>query len=1194
MSSIFLEPPQTRLVTIAAHVDHGKTTLADNLIEHNGIISERLAGTLRYLDSDPEEQRRGITMRSSAIGLSHQYKAAPGAAAAAASHNNKNNNNQSGPHIIHLVDSPGHTDFSFEVSSALTACDSCLLVVDAVEGMGPRTHQVFRETLLNQLVPVLVINKMDRLCTDLGLTATEAYLRTRALLESVNAAASAMITSAHYQRQEQQQQQQQHEQQKNRQSSKTTVFLTNEQLDEMKAQDEQVWTFDPAKGNVLFCSALFGWGFTAASLARSLFKHKVVPIKPLLLRPYIFGDYKLNLETNKVLKWKSSSSSSSTDPNSVPIFALYGLQPLWDIYQGVATAAATVLGQASLASTNKNKDNNQQGPPMNNNNTNNNNNSSKNKIKADTAGMEMVLQALQVGPTGEQLVTTMQEMSTVLTKTGSNTEDSVLRALLRRYRPLASTVLDVVCEYCPSPREASTRIRSQCLSLQLPQSATVDNDTNNQENGDSGATTAAFDEIQTAVHNCDTSANAPCVAYVCKFFSTNRANLRDPSLPDDEKNLLLGLTRVLSGSLRTGQEYYLFGPKHKGQSQPHSNTQQAGQDQAFQVPTTLLRKRIKLFLLMGSSFVLVDQVPAGHLCAVLHLDDVQLKTITLSDRKEAMPLRVVERRMRPLVKVSVEAENSDDAHELDRGLLKLSLADAAVEVTATARGERILACLGEIHLEQSILDLRTIYCTREINLRTSDPIVDFGETTDWFPHELQLDFKAFFNDASPQPRQATIPPYNEEEGLWGANHGRARSLVSGRSAALSLRVVPMAESVYKALKQKRTISSGDDENSNGEEDDEGLREELLKIGKALGIEAAAVANKDASRILQTLLDCVCCIGAFGNALIQSPDMNSGVTAVGVISDNGEVYNPQTDKSKDTPKEEDGDDDGDDTEYDASYAKAPPPSGRDEYDMLQLCIRDGSKAEYSLQRNENLDSAAALVWNKVRGSAVAGFHMALRSGPICEEQVRNILVVLEGFEIAMTLNDQPSGEEQGAAPIYQPARTLSSGMTLSALRSGIRCALLTRPARLMEGYLRLTLNSSLNGLGPLYSVLSKRRGKVQDDSMVDGTDLLAITARIPQAEAFGLAPELYSKTSGEVTAPEMIFSHWQRLDVDPFWIPTTEEEREDYGELQVAGDSSTGMDNTALRYIRQVRERKGLKIDSSRTVIAAEKQRTLKR
>jgi ribosome assembly protein 1 len=67
LKSVFLPPEKTRLVTICAHVDHGKTTLADNLIESNGIISERLAGTLRYLDSTEEEQRRGITMQASAL-----------------------------------------------------------------------------------------------------------------------------------------------------------------------------------------------------------------------------------------------------------------------------------------------------------------------------------------------------------------------------------------------------------------------------------------------------------------------------------------------------------------------------------------------------------------------------------------------------------------------------------------------------------------------------------------------------------------------------------------------------------------------------------------------------------------------------------------------------------------------------------------------------------------------------------------------------------------------------------------------------------------------------------------------------------------------------------------------------------------------------------------------------------------------
>jgi small GTP-binding protein len=182
MTSIFLAPEQTRLVTICAHVDHGKTTLADNLIESNGIISERLAGTLRYLDSLEEEQRRGITMKASAIGLKHKV---PGTKTTSETEI-----------IVHLLDSPGHTDFSTEVSSSLQCCDGTLLVVDAVEGMCARTHQVLREAYSHQLVPILVINKVDRLCTDLCLSPTEAYLRLRVLIESVNAASGAMLNAA--------------------------------------------------------------------------------------------------------------------------------------------------------------------------------------------------------------------------------------------------------------------------------------------------------------------------------------------------------------------------------------------------------------------------------------------------------------------------------------------------------------------------------------------------------------------------------------------------------------------------------------------------------------------------------------------------------------------------------------------------------------------------------------------------------------------------------------------------------------------------------------------------------------------------------------------------------------------------------------------------------------------------------------
>ena len=1087
--------------------------MADSLIEHNGIISERLAGTIRYLDSDPEEQRRGITMRSSAIGLSHQFQAPPG----------KKTSAENGPHIIHLVDSPGHTDFSWEVSSALTACDACLLVVDAVEGMGPRTHQVFREALINQLVPVLVINKMDRLCTDLGLTPTEAYLRTRTLLESVNAAASAMITSLH--------QQQQQQQQSPINSTSNTAITTNTDAataQEQQEAEEMLWTFDPSKGNVVFCSALFGWGFTSASLARSLFQRKIIPMKPVMLRPYIFGDFKYSVDSGKVLKWKPSSGDA-------PLFAEYGLQPLWDIYQGVATAANAVGLESSLFATGV-------GPQSyaNDNKANNNNT----KIKADTPGMEQVLEAMQVGATCEKSlqVATLEDMKSVLTKTGANTEESILRSLLRRYRSLAPTVLDVVCEYCPAPQQGPAEgvmVRSKPMLLQAPTEQSAD-----------------FSEIQTAVQTCDIRDNAPCVAYVCKFFSSDRSHIRDPTISTnttngdnkESSNVILGLTRVLSGKLKTGNEYYLFGPKHTESSPPPP------------------QKAIRLYLLMGSSFVLVDEVPAGHLCAVLNLEDVQLKNITLSDRPNCMPLSIAgdKSRMRPLVKVNVEAKQSSDMEELDRGLLKLSLADAAVEVTATARGERILACLGEIHLEQSILDLKHVYCSGEIELRTSDPIVDFGETTTWFPSEVE-DYRAFYNDKSPQPQQATMPPFNEEPGLAGANHGRARSLISGNSAALRIRVVPLAESVYQSLQMKRiAVSEGDSTDE--------IEKDLQKLARSLGFVAADNTLKP-DEVLNLLLDCLCSVGANGTILMESPNLRNGSTIFGVESN--QVYvQSSVDAVEDADQNEDN-------ELEATIS-----AGKQEFESLNACIRDWAKSnELKRVDNAGLDESALSVWKKIRGSTVAGFQLAVRSGPFCEEPVRNVLVLLEGLEIAL----KKSNDDR-----LEPAKPLSGGMIASALRSGIRCALLTRPARLMEGYLRLTLNSSLNGLGSLYSVLSKRRGKVEDDSMVDGTDLLAITALIPQAEAFGLAPELFAKTSGEVTAPEMMFSHWETLDVDPFWIPRTEEEREDYGELQNAGDSSTGLDNTALNYIRKVRERKGLKVDSTRTVVAAEKQRTMKR
>jgi ribosome assembly protein 1 len=549
---------------------------------------------------------------------------------------------------------------------------------------------------------------------------------------------------------------------------------------------------------------------------------------------------------------------------------------------------------------------------------------------------------------------------------------------------------------------------------------------------------------------------------------------------------------------------------------------------------------------------------------VYGLEDVQLKTATLSSSAYCQPLCGFAQGIRPLVKVSIEPEVTSDAEYLERGLTKLSLADAGVEVSSTAKGERLLACLGELHLEQSILDLERVYCGKVegIKLRVSDPIVEFAESTTWFSKQEIENFTGFFDDASPILRQATIPPYSEEEGIAYARNGRMRVVFSGRGAALSLRVVPLPSSVYKCLETDE-ISSVENE----------CHEELLGLGSALQCSASTP-----EAILHELKQSLLSLNSNECGMICTIGIRDGTTVRGVVA--AEVYYPVTLTKQDNQEVSD---------EDTLAIQNKIELGVKEFESLRSDIRKGgfSALTDAESQSEDFNAAAFSIWLKsMKGSVAAGFETAMSAGPICEEPVRNVLVVLEGVEVAVV--------KQSDSDSYHASKPIAAGMMVSSLRVGTRCALLSRPVRLMEGHLRLTLHSSLAGLGSLYQVLSKRRGKVIEDSMVDGTDLLMITALIPQAEAFGLTPELFAKTSGEVTAPEMLFSHWECLDVDPFWIPTSEEEREDFGELQTAGDASTGLDNTALSYIRRVRKRKGLTVDSSRTVLSAEKQRTLKR
>lgn len=1048
-----------RNICVLAHVDHGKTTLADCLISSNGIISSRLAGKLRYMDSREDEQVRGITMKSSAISLHY----AEG----------------DEEYLINLIDSPGHVDFSSEVSTAVRICDGCIIVVDAVEGVCPQTQAVLRQAWLENIRPVLVINKIDRLIVELKFTPQEAYSHLKNILEQINALTGTLFTSKVLE-------------ERAEREAESQVNPNSEQGEQvydwstgLEDTDDSHLYFSPDQGNVVFTSAIDGWGFGIEHFAK-IYSQKTGIRKEVLLKT-LWGDYYINTKAKKIMKVDQAKGKK-------PLFVQLILENIWSLYDAVlkkdkekTDKIVTSLGLKIGAREARHSDPRVQINAI-----------CSQWLPISQAVLAMVCQKLPSplditaerveklmcagSQTFDSLPPETQALKAAFMKCGSEDTAPVIIFVSKMFAVDAKALPQNKPR--PLTQEEIAERRERARRRHAEKLAAVQGQAPVEPTQDAGALEMSPQGEEPKGDEQGVENETP-----------------KPVPPEgSEQESFIAFARVFSGVARRGKRIFVLGPKYS----PLEFLQQvplgfsAPLEDLPPVPHMACCTLQHLYLLMGRELEDLEEVPPGNVLGIGGLQDFVLKSATLCTSPSCPPFIPLNFEATPIVRVAIEPKHPSEMPQLVKGMKLLNQADPCVQILIQETGEHVLVTAGEVHLQRCLDDLKERFA--KIQISVSEPIIPFRETITKPPKVDMVN-----EEIGKQQKVAVIHQTKEDqskipEGIQVDSDGLITMTTPNKLATLSVRALPLPEEVTQILEESSDLirsmeqltSSLNEGKNNSQMIHQKTQEKIWEFkGK---LEHHLTGRKWRNTVDQ--------IWSFGprkcgpNILVNKSEdfQNSVWTGLdGKASKEASRYRDLGNSIV------------------SGFQLATLSGPMCEEPLMGVCFVlekwDLSKFEEQTASNKQNQEPGDLAKEGQGGGDT-------RSGGDEQQELQD-----DGSEPF-----EKRASQKGEPPLtdcYGPF----SGQLIATMKEACRYALQVKPQRLMAAMYTCDIMATSDVLGRVYAVLSKREGRVLQEEMKEGTDMFIIKAVLPVAESFGFADEIRKRTSG-LASPQLVFSHWE--------------------------------------------------------------------